>query len=173
MAKSETDKKALKNKDFPLAFLTLEAIDSAEGLTPDEQLREKVKHLSMQMFGLAVDLANQNKKYNEFGKRIDEKNKVISHLQSLLVQRNAYIQKYCVGLKTLRGEVKRLKAELSQYQGTAKPKPIKDLTSEERQAVQADYYEKRIASLKTQVQTRNEQIAKLKARLALYEDSPK
>lgn len=154
MAKSELEQKALKDKDFPLAFPNLEAIEASE-LTPDEQLREKVKHLSMQMFGIAVDLANQQRKYNNVEKRIDERNKEILRLRSLLSQRNAYIKKYCKGIKELQAKVKALQAG-----------HIEDLTSDERQAMQADYYEKRISELQTQIRYwRN--------RCKDYEDSPK
>ena len=167
MAKNELEKKALKDKDFPLAFPNLEAIEASE-LTPDEQLREKVKHLSMQLFGIAVDLANQQRKYNDVEKRIDERNKEILHLRSLLAQRNDYIRKYCKGLKALKKQLKDLQAGVISQEPVAsvstdnastktpaqakKPKRINDLTTEERQAIQADYYEKYIVRLKQQVQ---------------------
>jgi len=165
------------SKDFSLAFPNLEAIEQAKGLTPDEQLREKVKHLSMQMFGLAVDLANQQKRYDNFGEQLNAKNNELLHVRALLAQRNEYIRNYCVGLKALKKQVKELQSgvidthELLKEQ--KKPKRINDLTSEERQAIQADYYDKRIAALKSQVQYRNEVIAELKSRLLLYEDSSK
>ena len=172
MAKNELEKKALKDKDFPLAFPNLEAIEVSE-LTPDEQLREKVKHLSMQMFGIAVDLANQQRKYNNAGLRIDELKKEILHLRSLLAKRNAYIKDYCKGIKALQSRVKELEAGGTPTEKKTRALLIKDLTTEERQAIQADYYEKRIAALSTQVRYWKDKAQDLQARLKAYEDSPK
>lgn len=160
------------SKDFPLAFPNLEAIENS-GLPADLQLREKVKHLSMQLFGLAVDLGNEQRKYVNFDLQMFAKDKEIKNLRMLLAQSRAYIKKYCVGLKASKSKVKELQDGAKAEQKAKEIKRINDLTTEERQAIQADYYEKRISNLKSQLQYRKERIEDLEARLAAYENSPK
>lgn len=141
----------MASNDFKPNYPNLEAIENS-GLPADLQLREKVKHLSMQLFGLAVDLGNEQLKYLNFSAQLDAKNKEIANLKYVLSQKNDYIRKYCVGLKALKVQVAELQGDsIEQSEDVKKPKRITKLTTEERQALKADDYEKRIAVFKTQV----------------------
>lgn len=157
--------------DFPLKYPTLDAIEEDKGLTPDEQLREKVKHLSMQMFGLAIDLANQEKKFNMTSDIVEQKDKVILKLRAAVDYAKKRYSELWQKYKDLLKSVGELREQTKEPQ--AVPYRINDLTSEERQAIQADYYEKRLADLKSQVAYRNKKVKELEERLKAYEDTKK
>jgi coproporphyrinogen III oxidase-like Fe-S oxidoreductase len=57
--------KANPHKDFNQLYSSAKEIDEKQSLTADERLRELVKHHSMCLFGIAVDLAEADKKYQE------------------------------------------------------------------------------------------------------------
>lgn len=128
------------NGDFTPKYGNAVEIEKDTALLPSEQVREKVKHYSMCLFGLAADMANCEQAL------IDKQ----TYITALETENEALRSKYKQLLERHRnGESvveKELRDELAKERAKTKHR-INKMTSAERQAVQADFYEKRIQNL--------------------------
>lgn len=126
--------------DFTPKYYNAVEIEQDVTLLPSEQVREKVKHYAMCLFGLATDMANCEQDL------IDKQ----TYITSLENENKALRSKYAQFIERHRkGEnvvEKELRDELAKERAKTKQR-INKMTSAERQAVQADFYEKRIHDL--------------------------
>ena len=123
--------------DFMLKYNNVPAILDDSNLTTAEKVVELVKHHSMCLFGLASDVGNYYDNLNKLQARLN----IATAKCKKLEQSNA-----------------QLRAQLRNVQPSKKHVRINDLTSEERKAVQADYYEQRISYLLNKIQRLQQQL---------------
>lgn len=123
-------------EDFQKKYQNIVAIKNDSSLKPAEQVCELIKHYSMCLFGLAADIS-------DFYEQLNKRDKQIEKLKS--------------NYASLYQKLQRLKAQ---------PKRLRmPLTSEERQAIKADYYEKQLQYLRTTVSNLRRQNRELEERL--------
>lgn len=126
--------------DFTPKYYNNAEIECDKTLLPAEQVRERVKHYAMCLFGLATDMASAEQ-------AIIDKRLYVQSLENENAALRAKVYKLKTTYQADDSElVKELRAELSKERAKT-PKRIYKLTTSERQAIQADYYEKRIRNL--------------------------
>ncbi len=126
--------------DFTPKYNDVDGIEKDYTLLPSEKVREKVKHYAMCLFGLATDMANCEQ-------ALIDKQTYITALENenkaLRSKYQQFIERHRKGESVVEKE---LRNELAKERAKTKHR-INKMTSAERQAVQADFYEKRIHDL--------------------------
>lgn len=141
--------------DFTPKYLNGKDIYADETLTKSERTRELVKHYATCLFGLATDMATEQQKiidkrlrYVQLENENKELRAVVRQLQiATKTKSTADVDKLKQRIANLKTALRAKKAN----EASKRPKRISDLTSEERQAIRADYYDKRIVALQQQV----------------------
>ncbi len=145
--------------DFTPKYNTVEEICQDDTLLPSDVVREKVKHHAMCLFALATDMAtaeddlqSRRLRYVQLINENKELRNVVRQLQVVIKSKSADdVDKLKRRIAKLQQTLKKHKEEAMATPKTSKPRRINDLTTEERQAIQADYYEQRIQRLQWQV----------------------
>lgn len=127
--------------DFTPKYYNDVEIENDKALLPAERVRELVKHYSMCLFGLATDMANAEQQLTDrqlYVTSLENENKKLKAENELLISKSYEAENELI---------RELREKLAKAKSAAAQK-VRKLTTEERQAIQADYYEHRIRALK-------------------------
>ncbi len=164
----ERDKKY--KGDFVPKYKNSQEIYSDTTLLPVVKVRELVKHYSMALFGLATDMASAEQALKDKETAHEATKQQNVELRAKVKELENYASPDIKSeLPHLRQTITLLRQKnkklLSELNSIRQKKRIDNLTNEERQAIQADYYEKRIKSLTYQVSSWREKYQKLLERI--------